>query len=643
MVQSLVDDARQTGWLPKWAIVAGDTSQVNGDSADPIIADAYAMGVRNFDVAAALRAMVKGATQNETGHGLEIERQYLSQYLSQHYVNAASLDLTSIDYSIGGSVTLEYAIDDFAIARLAAALGDHALASTMMGRAANWEYLFNPATGFIGARGSDGSFPPGPAFQTSQFEPGGQLGFEEGNAVQYTWYVPQDLAALASLMGGDAAAASKLTTFFTSLNATRYAPYDWSGNEPGEWAPWMFDYFGAPERTQGTVRAIVNTEYADAPVDEPGNDDLGAISSWYVWAALGLFPVTPGTANLALASPLFPSVTIALPDGRRLVERATGAAASRPYVHALTVTTVPRPAPAPTAAGCPASAASGSHAASGTWDRPWLPSSVLRSGATLSYTLSSRPDPAWASAPAASPPSFTQGELPAVGFSLPSGSISLATGQATTVQIGVASAGGSPTSVRWQVTSERGGLEVAPTSGTLTLGPPSSRQDSGGACGPPPPATEAFTVTRGHPRVMRAARGPDHDRRRRAPSGRARRRDPPLSRRRVHPSRPTPPRRDHHELRGTAARDAPAPQRGPHGRPARESPASRAPWTHRRSGAPAGSTGSWPVWSTGWRSHFPPPGDSRWPPLRPVRRRPARSASRGRCARLPDRRRSRPS
>ena len=308
--------------------------------------------------------------------------------------------------------------------------------------------------------------------------------------------MPQDLAALASLLGGDATAVSKLTTFFTSLNATRYAPYDWSGNEPGEWAPWMFDYFGAPERTQGTVRAIVDTEYADAPVDEPGNDDLGAISSWYVWAALGLFPVTPGTANLALGSPLFPSVTIALPDGRRLVEQARGAAASRPYVHALTVRGVPRPAPAPTAAGCPLPAPPGHQvASSSTWDQPWLPSSVLRSGATLSYTLSSSPDPAWASAPAASPPSFAQGELPAVGFSLPSGSIALTPGQATAVQIGVASAGGSPTSVRWQVTSEPSGLEVAPTSGTLTLGPAGSHPDSGTACGPPPPATEVFTVS----------------------------------------------------------------------------------------------------------------------------------------------------
>ncbi len=486
MVQSLVDDAQQTGWLPKWAIVGGDESQVNGDSADPIIADAYAMGVRNFDVAAALNAMVKGATQSETGHGLEIERQYLDQYLSQHYVNAGSLDLTSIDYSIGGSVTLEYAIDDFSIARVASALGDSALAATMMRRGANWEYLFNPATGYVQARGSDGSFPPGQAFEASQFEPGGQLGFEEGNAVQYTWSVPQDLAALASLMGGDAAAASKLTTFFTSLNASRYAPYDWSGNEPSEWAPWEFDSFGAPDQSQGAVRSIVNAEYADAPVDEPGNDDLGALSSWYVWAALGFFPVTPGTANLALASPLFPSVTVSLPDGRRLVEHAPGAAATRPFVHALTVAGVPQPAPAPAGTGCSASSTSGSGAGSHAWDRPWLPASVLRTGATLSYTLASSPDPTWASSPADSPPSYGTGQLPAVGFSLPSGATSVTTGQTTAVEIGAAPAGAEPTTVRWRVAPPPNGLAASPSSGTLALAP---------SCGSPRPVTQSLTVT----------------------------------------------------------------------------------------------------------------------------------------------------
>ena len=486
MVQSLVDDAQQTGWLPKWAIVGGDESQVNGDSADPIIADAYAMGVRNFDVAAALNAMVKGATQSETGHGLEIERQYLDQYLSQHYVNAGSLDLTSIDYSIGGSVTLEYAIDDFSIARIASALGDSTLAATMMRRGANWEYLFNPATGYVQARGSDGSFPPGQAFEASQFEPGGQLGFEEGNAVQYTWSVPQDLAALASMMGGDAAAASKLTTFFTSLNASRYAPYDWSGNEPSEWAPWEFDSFGAPDQSQGAVRSIVNDEYADAPVDEPGNDDLGALSSWYVWAALGFFPVTPGTANLALASPLFPSVTVSLPDGRRLVEHARGAAATRPFVHALTVAGVPQPAPAPAGTGCSASSTSGSGAGSHRWNRPWLPASVLRTGATLSFTLASSPDPTWASSPADGPPSYGTGQLPAVGFSLPSGATSVTTGQTTAVEIGAAPAGAGPTTVRWRVAPPPNGLAASPSSGTLALAP---------SCGSPRPVTQLLTVT----------------------------------------------------------------------------------------------------------------------------------------------------
>ncbi len=252
--------------------------------------------------------MVKGATETETGHGLEIERQYLSQYLTQHYINAGSLDLTSIDYSMGASGTLEYALDDFSIAQLALAQGDTSLYKSMMQRAHNWQYLFDPAADSIQGRNNDGSFPPGPAFQTSLFEPGGEVGFEEGNAAQYNWSVPQDLSALSSLMGGNAGAVSALNTLFTQLNAGRYLPYDWSGNEPSLWTPWEYDYFGAPSGTQFAVRAIVNSQYADAPVNEPGNDDLGAISSWYVWAAIGMYPVTPGTANLALASPLFPRV-----------------------------------------------------------------------------------------------------------------------------------------------------------------------------------------------------------------------------------------------------------------------------------------------------------------------------------------------
>ena len=483
MVQSLVDDAEQGGWLPKWAIVGGDASQMNGDSADPIIADVYAMGARDFDVKTALRYMEKGATQQESGHGFQIERQYLSQYLSQHYVNAGSLDLTSIDYSIGGSATLEYALDDFSIAQIAAAEHDGTETTTMAQRAANWEYLFNPATGYIQARGPDGAFPSGQAFEPSQLEPGGQTGFEEGNAVQYTWAVPQDLAALASLMGGDAAAAGKLETYFDQLNATRDAPYDWSGNEPSEWAPWVFDYFGAPEETQRTVRAIVDTEYADGPVDEPGNDDLGALSSWYVWGAVGLFPVTPGEANLALASPLFPTVVITLPDGHRLVEHAPAAAPSRPFVHALRVTGIDRPATVPTAA-CgeqPSPPDSGTN-----WEQPWLPASALRTGGTLRYALANTPDASWAATSDASPPSYGTGALPAVGFSLPSGSMTLTEGQPAAVQLGVAPANTAAGSVDWRLSSIPPGMQVTPTSGTLTLARVTPNAGSGASCAPRP-------------------------------------------------------------------------------------------------------------------------------------------------------------
>ena len=492
MVQSLVNDAEQGGWLPKWAIVDGDASQMNGDSADPIIAAAYAFGVRGFDVSAALAAMVKGANQTETGHGLEIERQYLDQYLAQHYVDAGALDLTSINYSIGGSVTLEYAIDDFSIAQIALSQGDSSLYQSMMQRAHNWQYLFNPATGYVQSRNADGSFPAGPAFQTSLLEPGGELGFEEGNAVQYTWAVPQDLSALSSLMGGDTQAVKKLNAFFTVLNAGRDRPFDWAGNEPSLWTPWEYDYFGAPSQTQGVVRKIADDLYSDTPVNEPGNDDLGAISSWYVWAAIGMYPVTPGSADLALASPLFPDISLTLPDAKQLTIRAPAASSSTPYVNSLTITgaspTRASPSCAPGATSSPPKAT--------TWDQPWLPSSIISTGGTLTFGLSSQPDPGWASDPALSPPSFATGRLPAVGYSDPSGSITIPAGQTKTLELGIQPAAPGGLAVQWTSTGSPRGVTVSPSGGGLVL--PGSSGNSGHpglpSCTPSAPATQKLTI-----------------------------------------------------------------------------------------------------------------------------------------------------
>jgi len=471
MIQSLVNDADQGGWLPKWAIADGDASQMNGDSADPIIADAYAFGVHNFDLQGALAAMVKGATQTETGHGFEIERQYLDQYLGQHYINAGSLDLSSIDYSIGGSATLEYALDDFSIAQFALAIGDQSVYQDMSHRADNWEYLFNPAAGYIEARNSNGSFPTGPAFQSDLFEAGGEKGFEEGNAIQYTWSVPQDLATLRNLMGGPARTVAKLNTFFTHLNSGRFEPFDWAGNEPSLWTPWEFDYFGAPWRTQEVVRQIVTSQYHDAPVDEPGNDDLGAISSWYVWASIGLYPVTPGTGNLELASPLFSEVSISLPSGHRLLLVAPGASADTPYISSLTIrgSSPQSEQPSPNTSSC--TALSGSPHSDrtergGSWDSPWIPASLLASGAIISFVLSGSPNRGWGSNLQNAPPSYTTDQLPAVGFSLPSGDIDVQVGIPATMGVGLQQVSiGSP-GATWTAMGTAG-ITVTPASGVL--------------------------------------------------------------------------------------------------------------------------------------------------------------------------------
>ena len=154
MVQSLVDDASQNGWLPKWAIVGGDESQMNGDSADPVIADAYAMGATHFDATAALRAMVKGATENETGHGLEIERQYLSQYLrtSTTSTPARSISPPSTTPSAGRSPSSTPSTTSPS-PNWPGPCTSASTATDMEQRASNWEYDFDPATGYVAGSG----------------------------------------------------------------------------------------------------------------------------------------------------------------------------------------------------------------------------------------------------------------------------------------------------------------------------------------------------------------------------------------------------------------------------------------------------------------------------------------------------------
>ena len=367
LAQSLLNDAAQSGSLPKWPLANGETYVMVGDPADAILANIYAFGGTHFDAHAALDAMIKQATQPNA------ERPGLTYLETLGY---EPLDGTYACCNAYGqaSTTLEDATDDFAIGALAAELGDHANARTFRQRAQNWHNLFNPATGYLEPRYRNGSFP-------RAYHPGSETGWVEGNSAQYTWMVPFNLHGLFATLGGNPRVIQRLDSFFTELNVGPDLPSAFLGNEPSYEIPWEYDYAGAPSKTQQLMRRVEETLYSSGPDGLPGNDDLGQMSSWYVFAALGMYPETPGTATLVLASPLFPQITLRRSSGQTIQINAPGASASTFYVQRLAVNGQPD-------------------------TRPWLPASFIAQGGILDYTLSAVPNPSWGAAPSDEPPSY---------------------------------------------------------------------------------------------------------------------------------------------------------------------------------------------------------------------------------------------
>jgi predicted alpha-1,2-mannosidase len=333
MMQSLVDAYRQEGWLPRWPLVNGPTSVMGGDSVDAVIGGAYAFGARAFDARGALGGMVKGATSTQPppAQGWYFERWELhDQYLQRGYVvNTHTTSVAPVPN--GASETLEYALDDFAISRLALAIGDGSAYRDFFARSSNWATLFDAATGWIAPRDSDGAFMQTPLTEN------GQSGFQEGNAAQYTWMVPQDLRDLVNAMGGARGAVAKLDAFFAQLNAGEDKPYAWLGNEPSIGTPWVYLSAGEPWRAQAILRQALTTLYTDTPDGLPGNDDLGTMSAWYVWCAMGLYPQNPAMRYLDIGAPLFRAVRVESPSGLTLEISAPDAATNAQYVEALRV------------------------------------------------------------------------------------------------------------------------------------------------------------------------------------------------------------------------------------------------------------------------------------------------------------------
>jgi predicted alpha-1,2-mannosidase len=364
--QSMVDDYAQDGMLPKWLLNNGENETMVGDPADAIIADYYAFGATNFNTSAALSDMVTEATTaNDIRPGL-------------NYLNAPGYMPHDGSYGCCNfygpiSTTLEYNTADFAISALAGALGNTGDQATFADRAQDWRNVLDPNSGFDQPRDANGTWPGG-------FDPSSGNDLVEGTSWIYTGMVPFDLAGLAAAKGGDAAMNAYLGTVLRSFTGAN--GYAWVGNEPSIELPWEYDYTGEPYLTQQTVREIQDQIWTDTPSGlADGNDDLGEMSSWYVWSALGMYPQTPGTSTLALGSPLFTTATITLPSGSTLTINGNGAADNAPYVQSATWN-------------------------GGAWNNAYAPAGAITSGGTLTYTLGTTANTSWAAGAAAAPPSY---------------------------------------------------------------------------------------------------------------------------------------------------------------------------------------------------------------------------------------------
>jgi predicted alpha-1,2-mannosidase len=428
-VRSMLDQYDQTGQLPKWELNNGESYVMVGDPADAIIADAYAFGARDFDTAHALDAMETEANQPNN------VRPGLSTYLDKGYL-PMDADYGCCNFYGPVSTQQEYNVADHAISSFATALGDHATASTFAARANSWQNVFNPATGYLQPKLANGQF-------AANFNPSSSMGFVEGNSYQYTPMEPQDLAGAIAADGGNAAWVKKLDGLTAKIKNIDPDNADF-GNEPSIEIPWEYDYAGAPYKTQSTVRKIQQQIFPDAPAGIAGNDDLGTMSAWYVFSALGFYPETPGTSDLALGSPVFPKAVVTLASGKKLTITGNGATANAPYVQSLTL--------------------NGS-----SWAHAYLKPNLVAKGGTLKFTLGSAPNTSWATAKGDAPPSDTTGLASALGYSsVPN--VIVAPGKTATVTIGARALRAGKQNVTWTAATTDG-PSVSPASGTVPVKP----------------------------------------------------------------------------------------------------------------------------------------------------------------------------
>jgi predicted alpha-1,2-mannosidase len=359
--------------LPIWSFGGAETWCMIGYHAVPVIADAVLKGIRGFDVGEAYAAMKASATYAPYGG--------LAHYLKYGYV---PVDLEKE----AASKTLEYAYDDWTIARVARTLGKTEDQKVFDKRAASFRAVFDPATGFMRAKKSDGKF-------REPFDPlYAQYGsdYTEGNAWQYSWYVPHDVRGLIELMGGPGRFVERLDQLFSlKVNDEKYKQVEdiagligqyAHGNEPSQHIAYLYSFAGQPWRTQERIRQIMDTLFDDTPEGLSGNEDCGQMSAWYIFSALGFYPVAPGTLEYVIGVPRFPRAAVKLAGGKTFTVRAENLSRSNAYVQSATLDGRP-------------------------YDKAYVRHQDIVRGGTLTFVMGPQPNKHWATSADSAPYSMT--------------------------------------------------------------------------------------------------------------------------------------------------------------------------------------------------------------------------------------------
>ena len=330
-VNSLVDQCETIGYLPIWGLWGGETFTMIANHSVPIIAEAYAKGFRGFDAERAFNAIKQTQT--------------ISHPLKSNWENYTKYGYFPTDLTEAESVssTLESVYDDYAAADMAKRMGKEEEAAYFAKRADYYKNLFDPSTKFMRPKKADGTWKS--PFNPSQVGHSESIGgdYTEGNAWQYTWHVQHDVPGLIALFGGEEAFLQKLDSVFTVKLETTQADVTGligqyaHGNEPSHHVAYLYTLAGRPERTQELIRQIFDTQYLPKPNGLCGNDDCGQMSAWYMFSAMGFYPVNPVSGEYVFGAPQFPKFTLHLADGKTFTILAEGLSEEHKYIDSITL------------------------------------------------------------------------------------------------------------------------------------------------------------------------------------------------------------------------------------------------------------------------------------------------------------------